>query len=271
MRHAFFDLPGPLVLGHRGAAAHAPENTLAGFARGLELGAQVIESDVQSSRDGVPILLHDESLERTTNGEGAAEERSLVELKRLDAGFRFALEGSGPDFPFRGRGIEIPSLEEAFEAFPRARFNLELKSPRPDLSQSVVRLVERFGRASTTLLTSGDDAIMARLRRTLAAATIEPAVGASTGDIVAVVRAAQGGEPPPGDAMALQIPTEFGGRPLVTPELIRHAHQHDIQIHVWTINDPDEMDALFDLGVDGIVSDFPERVVARVERRHGRD
>jgi glycerophosphoryl diester phosphodiesterase len=133
--------------------------------------------------------------------------------------------------------------------------------------ERVVELVQRRGRDERTLLVAGEDEIMLELRRVLAERRARPAIGASLADILAVIRSAQAGEAPPTDSMALQVPAEFGGKPLVTPELVVHAHAHDIAIHVWTINDEDEMGVLLDLGVDGLVTDFPGRLRALLERR----
>jgi glycerophosphoryl diester phosphodiesterase len=266
MRHPFFDLPRPLVIGHRGAKAHRPENTLPSFERALELGAQILESDVHVTRDGVPVLIHDDSLERTTDGAGPVREATLAELRGLDAGFHYSPEG-GHDHPWRGRGVRVPTLEEAFETFPRARFNLELKEDQPGFVERVVDTVARHGRDATTLLTSGADAIIRRLRAEMARTGSKAAMGAAQGDVLGFIRSALAGGPPPREPMALQIPAEFGGRPLVTPALVRHAHAHDVQIHVWTINDPAEIEALLDLGVDGIVTDYPERMAAIAARR----
>lgn len=261
MRHPYFDLPRPLVIGHRGAAGEAPENTLLSFERALALGAGILESDVHLTRDGVPVLLHDDRVERTTEGRGPVGELTLAELRRLDAGHRFSPDG-GHSFPFRGLGLRVPTLAEAFRAFPGARFNLELKDGGAALAETVVALVREARREATTLLTAGEDAMMQALRAELARSGVEPAVGASTGDVLRFVRAAMQGLVPPPEPLALQIPAEFAGRPLVNRELLAYAHAHDVQVHVWTVNEPGEMKALLELGVDGLVTDFPGRLVA---------
>lgn len=269
MVHPYFDVPGPHVLGHRGAAGVAPENTLLAFARGLELGATMIESDVHATRDGVPVLIHDAEVDRITDGKGRVETYDADALAKLDAGYRFGPgtgheDAQGPPFPHRGEGLSIPSLREAFEAFPDARFNLEIKARTPGLVPEVVSLVARYGREATTLLTAGDDAVMEELRAVCADTKSDVAIGASLADIVGVVKTAVTREPPPRpDLEVLQIPVDFGGNPLVTPALIDHAHEHGIHIHVWTINDPDEIERLLAMGVDGLVTDFPQRVAQR--------
>ena len=273
MAHPFFE-PTPLILGHRGAAAHAPENTLLSFERAIELGAGVIESDVQVSRDGVPVLMHDAAVDRVTNGAGVVESMSLAELQALDAGHHFSIGDrgeldAGADGRFRGRGLRVPSLEEAFQEFPGVRFNLEIKTSAPGLVERVIELVSKYRREVDTLLTAADDAIMKAIRDLLERHRLAAATSASVSEVAAVARAAADGRDPPPNIMALQIPTHFAGRPLVTPALVAHAKAHDIQLHVWTINDRDEMTALLDLGVDGLVTDFPDRAAQAIARRRG--
>jgi glycerophosphoryl diester phosphodiesterase len=269
--HPFFE-PTPLVLGHRGAAAHAPENTLLSFRRAIELGALVIESDIQITRDGVPVMMHDEVVDRVTDGVGPVEALSLAELQALDAGHHFGIDdrgdlGAGACSRFRGQGLRVPSLEEAFQAFPDARFNLEIKSPAAGLVSRVLDLVTKFDRAAGTLLAAADDDIMIEIRSELARRRLAAATSASVSEVVAVVRAAAAGTEPPEHIMALQIPLSFGDRPLVTPALVSHAKAHGIQLHVWTINDPNEMTALLELGVDGLVTDFPDRAAQAIAQR----
>ena len=124
MDHPFFSLPRPVVIGHRGAAGSHPENTLASFAAALEQGAQVLESDIHVSADGVPVLVHDPELDRVTDGKGRVRDWTLEALRELDAGHHF-LDAAGEPSE-RGRGHRLPTLEEAFATFPDVRFNLEL-------------------------------------------------------------------------------------------------------------------------------------------------
>jgi glycerophosphoryl diester phosphodiesterase len=264
MTHPYFSVPRPTILGHRGAGGVAPENTLASFAQALADGADILESDVHATRDGVPVLIHDPSLDRTTDGSGLVRDVTLDELRRLDAAHHF---GSDAGAPLRGRGITVPTLEEAFEAFPEARFNLEIKALNGGVVDRVVELVQERKREETTLLVAGEDEVMAELRRALARRGARPALGASLADILAVIRSARSGAAPETDSMALQIPKDFGGDPLVTLELVDHAHAFGIAVHVWTINDEREMQQLLDLGVDGLVTDYPGRLRALLERR----
>jgi glycerophosphoryl diester phosphodiesterase len=266
MRHPFFALPTPIAIGHRGAAGEAPENTLASFRRALADGAAILESDVHLSRDGVPVLIHDDELSRCTDGEGRVGDHDVAALQRLDAGYRWSPDG-GRSFPERGRGHRIPRLDEVLAALPRARLNLELKENVPGLVAETVAAVAKAGRADDVLLTSALDPVMAELRAHVAARGVDVALGASTGDVARFAVAALRGETPEPGPMALQIPPDFAGRPLVTRELVVHAHRHGVQVHVWTIDEPDEMRALLALGVDGIVTDYPARLVALLHAR----
>jgi len=264
MRHRYFDLPRPIPVGHRGASGELPENTLPAFERALAQGALILETDVHPTADGVAVVFHDATLDRTTDGRGPIAARTLDALRALDAGHGFSPDG-GASFPCRGQGIGIPTLDEAFAAFPNARFNIEIKAGDRAFVERVVKAAAP--RADRTLLTSADDAVIAELRSVLADTGVPVAVGASTGDCIAFVKAAAGGGAPPPEPMALQVPTHFAGQPLVTPELVEFAHRHDVQVHVWTINEPAEIERLLDLGVDAVMSDFPIRVVEAIGRR----
>ncbi len=265
MRHPFFDLPKPLVVGHRGCSGELPENTLAAFERALAQGAVLIETDVHLSRDGEVVIHHDADLTRTTEDAGPLAERTLAELRRLDAGHRFCPDGRS--YPERGKGHGLPTLREAFDAFPGVHFNVEIKANDPALVSATLDLLREMKRADSVLLAAGEDDTMKTLRGALAESDVQPAQGASLGDIVGFVRAAQDGSAPPPEPMALQIPPSFGGNPLVTPELVTFAHEHDTEVHVWTVNDPAEMARLLDLGVDGVMSDFPGRLAEIVASR----
>ena len=265
MIHPFLALELPLVIGHRGCAGEMPENTLAAFEHGLADGAVILESDVHLTRDAVPVLIHDARVDRVTEAMGRVADLALAELQKLDAAYRFSPDG-GRSFPERARGHHIPTLAEALRAFPEARFNLELKEGGAELVARTLAVI-RAGCAEHCLLTAADDAMMAELRAQVGREHVPVALGACTGEVARFAISALRGEAPPPGPMALQIPAAFAGRPLVTPELLTHAHAHDVQVHVWTIDEPDEMAALLDLGVDGIVTDHPARLVRLLERR----
>lgn len=260
--HPYFDIPRPHLFGHRGASGEAPENTLPAFARALEHGVPFLEMDCHATRDGEIVVFHDVELERTTDGDGPVSARSFAELERLDAGHRFSLDGRS--FPFRGRGVRVPRFAEVLRAFPGVRLNLEVKQADPPIAEEVVRLVKRANAESRVLLASADEPILAAIR------ALDPgtALGSSTADVIEFVKAAAESRldtfRPRGHA--LQIPPEALGRPLVTRELVEASRRLGLFVHVWTINEADEMKRLLGLGVDGLMSDLPGLLVATAGR-----
>src|SRR5215208_4358914 len=130
----------PLNLAHRGASALAPENTFEAFRLAVEDGAGGLELDVHMTRDGHIVVIHDATVDRTTNGSGAVSEMTLDELRRLDAGYNFSPDG-GPTRPYRGRGIRVPTFGEVLEEFPRVAVNIEIKLGSPGIEESVLRVL----------------------------------------------------------------------------------------------------------------------------------
>jgi glycerophosphoryl diester phosphodiesterase len=255
--HAFFAGPRPRLFAHRGASGEAPENTLRAFELGLARGAPYVETDARLTRDGEVVLLHDADLDRTTEGSGAVSEWTFRELDRLDAGYRFSPDGR--HFPFRGLGLRVPRLRELLDAFPQARVNVEIKGTDPSLAEPVVEVIRAARAEHRALLAAADDAVLDRVLH------LDPgtAIGSSTGDVIALIRAVVEGRlashVPRGHA--LQVPPAFMGRALVTPELIAAAHAKGLEVHVWMVDEPAEMQRLLALGVDGLMSDFPDRLV----------
>lgn len=252
----------PRLFGHRGAAGVAPENTLVSFERAVRDGVDVLELDVHASADGEIVVLHDATLERTTDGTGPVRALTMHELERLDAGFHFTPDG-GATFPYRGQGIRVPRLVELLHALPSIPLNVEIKRADPPIVDAVVALAR--GAAATVLLAAEDDAIM----RTIRAAAPELPTSLSAGEVAAFVFALRDGNTPPlpDGAVALQIPPSFQDIPLVTAESVAAAHALGAEIHVWTINDVAEAERLLTLGCDGIMSDFPARIRAAVRAR----
>ncbi len=269
--HAFFSGSLPRIAGHRGAAGTLPENTLPSFRRGLEEGATFLEMDVHATGDGEIVIIHDATVERTTDGAGAVRDMSLEELQRLDAGYRFTADG-GSTHPFRGQGIRVPSLREFFAEFPDARATVEIKELPPPAMETLFDVIEEFGKARQVLVAAEDDAAMRSARALIRERGLPVATGFSTGEIRALMTALWSGQTPPSEVpgRALQIPRRHGGIDLVTPASLAAAHALGVEVHVWTVNDADEMSELLALGVDGIITDFPGRlreVIGRSEAR----
>jgi glycerophosphoryl diester phosphodiesterase len=262
VRRGFAGRP-PRLFGHRGAAGVAPENTLPSFRAAWNAGADVLELDVHGTRDGEIIVLHDPTLDRTTDGGGPVAARTMAELAALDAGFRFTPDG-GRTFPFRGQGVRVPRLAELLAALPEAPLNIEIKQAEPAIVDDVVALVRRA--RARVVLAAEHDAIM----RTIRAAAPDLPTSCATDEVAVFMRAVWAGETPalPEGAVALQIPPAFGDLVLVSPETVAAAHALGAEVHVWTINDPAEAARLLALGCDGIITDVPAALRATVAAPH---
>jgi len=260
----FFAGPKPRVFGHRGAAGLAPENTLPSFALGVSLGADVLEFDVHASRDGVIVVTHDPTLERTTNGSGAVREQALYELQRLDAGYQFTRDGH--DFPYRGHGIRIPTLGAVLKSFPLACCNIEIKQQDPPIVAQVIETIRQFDAQHRVLLAAEHDAIMHEIRHLAGDIGSSFCTGDVTDFVMRMTSATWNDYQPVG--RALQIPARFGDIELVTADSVAAAHRCGLEVHVWTVNDREEMERLLALGVDGIMSDLPGLARCVVDERN---
>lgn len=260
---------GPRNIGHRGAAGLAPENTLVAFEEGLRRGADWLELDVHESRDGQVVVIHDERVDRTTNGQGAVAELGLDELKALDAGYRFTLDGVS--FPFRGQGVTIATLEEVLQAFDQGRFIVEMKPSDPGFAARVIEAIDRAGARGRVVLAGFHDGVVQRARELAPDLPTSMAEGEAM-RMQVMLRLGLGGfwRPP---AQVAQLPERFRGVPVVTEALIRLLHRKGVPVHVWTVDEIGDMRRLAALGVDGIITDYPDRMAAvlaeRAAGRHG--
>ncbi|MCX8072867.1 MAG: glycerophosphodiester phosphodiesterase [Candidatus Binatia bacterium] len=261
MSQSFYRNPPPRIFGHRGAAGQAPENTLPSFALGLALGADILEFDVHPTRDGFIVVIHDDTLDRTTNGSGLVRDHALHQIERLDAGYHFSRDGR--DFPFRGHGVRVPTFEAVLKQFPLATCNVEIKENDSGLIDEVIATLRRLDAVHRVLVAAENGAILEQVR--LRAPDITTSFSAQ--DVLTFLDRLQhqrwDGYTPPG--IALQVPPRVGDIELVRPELIAAAHQLGLEVHVWTLNDPDEIRRVLELRVDGVVSDLPglAQVIAR--------
>lgn len=260
----YLDGPKPRLFAHRGGARIAPENTIEAFAAGLAAGCDRLEMDVHATRDGHVVVLHDPTVDRTTDGSGLVREMTLAELQRFDAGARF--RGDAGDFPFRGRGVVVPTLAAVLEAFPGVPLNIEIKQQSPAIEANVLEVLDRFDARAQVLLAAEEASIMARIR----AAAPDVLTSFSAADVLEFVTAwrdgtIRDGYRPPG--VALQIPPSFGDVALVTAESVALAHELGLEVHVWTIDDPDEMAALLDLGIDALMTDVPPLAARLLQAR----
>jgi len=238
------------VIGHRGNRAHAPENTLESLLQAVALGADALEFDLRLSRDGQLVMFHDATLERTTDGQGPLAQRTLADLKALDAGARFTPDG-GRSFPWRSRGVRVASFDEVIDGLPRdLPCIIELKTPAA--TEPLRQAVRRHG-IERRIIVAGFDAQSTRPLRGAGFA-----LGASTRDVVALLPAALLHlRARPRHVQALCIPQRWHGLPVPIAAFARTLRGSGTVVHVWTVNDAAEAQALWAAGVQGIISDDP--------------
>ncbi|MDQ3134260.1 MAG: glycerophosphodiester phosphodiesterase [Acidobacteriota bacterium] len=260
--HPFFTTltppASPLVIAHRGGAGLWPENTLHAFTQAAALGVDMLELDVHATADGVLVIIHDPTLNRTTDGTGAISQLTLAELQRLDAGYRWSPDG-GKTYPHRGRGLTVPTLDEVLRAFPHLRFNIEPKQEQPSIVQPLCQMLRERGVTNRVIVGAFRSSVLEDFRRVCP----EAATSASTSEashFLALQRAglADTFSPP---MQALQVPETAGGWQVLTPDFIASAHRRNLQVHAWTINDVETMKRLIAAGVDGIMTDYPDRLL----------
>lgn len=248
-RHPLLDAGRRLVVGHRGNRAHAPENTLPAFAEAVALGVDALELDVRLSADGEVIVLHDPTVDRTTDGTGAAAALPYRALAALDAGHRFSTDG-GRTTPWRGRDARIPRLADVLAVFPATPLLIEIKVA--EAAAPLRRVIEAAGAEGRCIVESFVHASKAPF-----AGSAVP-VGASRRDLTRLLPWALAGAAPATLPFAfMAIPTSYVGLPLPVAGFVRATHAHRAPVHCWTINDPREAERLWQAGVTAIISDDP--------------
>ena len=250
------DLSARPVIAHRGASAYAPENTLAAFELAVTQGADALELDVRLTRDGAPVVLHDPTLDRTTNLAGPVRGRTLAELRQADAGFRFTPD-RGASTPYRGAGLQVPTLAEVLWAFPAMPVMIEVKEP--EVQEAVRRVLleeEACGRC----------VVASERLEALQVFRDEPfACGAAGAEISELYWSAlfRRSRPTP-RYRALSVPLRYRGLPVPTRLFVAAARRLGCPVHVWTVNDAATARRLWARGVAGIVTNVPD--VVRRER-----
>lgn len=255
--HPFFDGLSPtLHIAHRGGAALAPENTFAAFTAAVDrYRTQMLEIDVQLTRDGVLVVAHDDTVDRCTDGKGDIAGFTLAELGNLDAGYRFSADG-GRTWAFRGTGVRIPTLREVLNAWPRLRFNIEVKRAQSGIVQAFREELVRADALGRVCIGSMHDALAAEL----AAAIPEACHFYPKDALTAFVLAAHSGDTPPEDRrfQVLDMPAEYQGMPLINDAFLAVTRAHRKWVNVWTIDDAPRMQQLIAHGVGGIMTDRPD-------------
>ncbi len=255
MQKKYFNKPA-MILAHRGMPEELPENTMPSFKKAYDLGVDVIETDVHFTRDKRFVIIHDPELDRTTNGSGKVIENTIDELKKLDAGY-YASYDKGKTFPFRGKGITLPSLEEILIEFPDMRINIDLKDNLPHQVSRYYEIIIKCKASERVLTASSHNANLQILRKIAP----EMATSFSTIEIVkfiffSIIRQKKLMSGFKGDA--IQLPAYLWRTGLVTESFIKQAHDMGYEINIWTVDRKEEMKKLMKIGVDGIFTNYPE-------------
>ena len=251
----FLESSRPLVFAHRGGCALGPENTLAAFDLGMASGADGLELDVHLSRDGVVVVHHDDTLERTTDGTGRVAALTAAELACVDAGCRFVAEGA---HPFRNQGVGIPTLGDVLRRYPDTRIIIEMKVDSRAMGEAVAREVRRAA-AVERVCAAGYGCRSAAAAR---AALPEMAASAChTEAHIAVYRSLVGWPVRRARYDVYQVPEVAGRIRVVSPRFIRHAHQADLKVQVWTVDEEADMSRLLAWGADALITNRPDLAV----------
>ena len=262
--HTFFEPQRFLVIAHRGGRSIGPENTLYTFGRAVNLGVDVVEIDVHRTKDSHLVIIHDSTVNRTTNGSGPVNSLTLQELRSLDAAYHWSPD-RGRTYPMRGKGLTVPTLAEAFATLPTTRMNIEIKESNPEVIAPLCDLIQNSKKTDQVMIASFDVSQLNRFRSQCPG--VAPSAGAREAFVFFGVQWAhlENIYSPP--AQALQVPERYGNFEVITPRFLKAAHARNLRVHVWTVNDPKNMQRLVDLGVDGIMTDYPERLIELLGRK----
>ena len=260
----FFESDRPMVIAHQGGEGLRPSNTLIAFENAVALGVDVLEMDVHSTNDGVLVLIHDDTVDRTTDGTGRVNDFALAELQQLDAGEYWTAD-DGATTPYRGQGVRIPTLDEVLTAFPQMKFNIEIKQVEPSIASSLCETLRAHDLTDRALIASFHPTAMNEFRAacpevatSMVEDEIRPFFILNTIFLGALYN-------PPG--AAFQVPEYSGSLHVLTPRFVRGAHGNNVAVHPWTIDDPADMERFLDMGVDGIITDRPDLMIELLRSR----
>jgi glycerophosphoryl diester phosphodiesterase len=251
----------PLVIAHQGGDGIWPGDTMYAFEHAVEIGADVLEMDAHLTKDSQIVLMHDEEVDRTTDGTGLIENMTVNELKKLDAAYDWSND-DGKTFRYRGQGIQVPTLDELFQKFPQMRYVIEIKLTQNPIDRPLCDLIRRENMEDKVIIASFHDEAMQNFRD----ACPEVATSASRAEVTKfvllgkvflsglIVPEYEVIQPPfdPEDSMNI---------PIMTKRFIRESHAKNIAVEPWTVDDPELMKQYIEWGVDGIMTDRPDLMI----------
>jgi glycerophosphoryl diester phosphodiesterase len=257
----YANISRPLVIAHQGGNGLWPGDTMYAFEKAVEIGADVLEMDAHLTKDSHIVLMHDEEVDRTTNGTGIIENMTLSELKELDAAYQWSNDDD-KTFPYRGQGIQVPTLKEVFEKFPQLRYVIEIKLTQNPMDKALCDLIRKYNMQNKVMVASFHDEAMRNFRGTCPEAatsasrtevrnSVLPGKAFLSGFIAPHYQSIQ----PPYD------PKESMNIPIMTERFIREAHAKNIRVEPWTVDDPELMRQYIEWGVDGIMTERPDLMI----------
>ena len=256
--HPFTDTDEHLVIAHRGGAGLWPENTLFAFRNAIGIGADALEFDVHATSDGELVVIHDATVDRTTDGSGRVDEMTWEALRSLDAGYRWT-DDDGASFPFRGMGLRVPSLEEVLNALPDTRMIIELKDVPETARARFSEAIAKSPYPERKVLASFQSESVRYFRDNNPGIATSSTVGEVLRFWVLNSMGLGFAFVPGGETM--QVPPRSMNLPLVTSGFVSGAHRHNVDIYVWTINREADMRNHITQGADGIITDYPDRLL----------
>ncbi len=254
----------PLVFAHQGGENLWPSNTMLAFQNSTDLGVDVLDTDMHMTKDGVLVLMHDQTVDRTTDGTGAIRDLTLEQIKQLDAGYDFSLD-DGQSFPFRSQKLTVPTLEELFEAYPDKRFGIEIKQTDPlPTAKRFCAVIRQYNMQDNVLVSSFRQENMDAFREECP----EVATSATEGEVrlfFILYRLGLANALTP-NYQSFQVPEENGGIQILTDGFVRAAQRRGLAVQPWTINEIDDLQRILALGVDGINTDNPDRLLELLDQ-----
>ena len=256
--HPFLiQVPKIMNIAHAGGKGLGPENTLITLHNAVKSGADILEIDIHSTADSVLVLLHDHTVSRTTNGHGYVWNFTLEKLSQLDAGYYWT-EDDSITFPFRDLGITIPSLQEVFTVFFDLRLNIDIKQDEPHIIKNLCHMIKENGMVNRVLIGSFIDEVLHEFRSEC------PDVATSAGMVESkkyyTFNTFHLGWLYSPSIDVFEVPEYYKNTLVINKQLIRGFHKKNIPIYVWTVNEKEDMKRFIKLGVDGIITDYPDRL-----------
>lgn len=257
------DLNYPLVIAHQGGDGLWPGDTLYAFEQAAALDVDVLEMDLHITKDGVLVINHDETVDRTTEGSGTIEDMNLTEIKALDAGYDWTND-EGSTYPYRGMGITVPTLDEVFQTFAGYHMNIEIKTTEASMAVPFCDTIRAHNMQGKVLVASFLDERMQEFRQVCPEVATSSARQETT--VFVILSKAFLGRFYSPRFYSLQVPEESSGITVMTAQFVRAAHERNLHVEPWTIDDPVQMKLYIDWGVDGLITDRPDLMLKLLGR-----